>query len=129
MRRLALQQLVSPDPGLMSGATTETRLIVIGSAALTEGFGLIGFETLPDATIEELDEVLNALLKQRQKALVLVENHLARSNSPILTRVRMEGGRIVVAEIPRLDAPTDYHPQVEEMILSILGPNALEERA
>ncbi|CAK0747626.1 hypothetical protein CCP3SC15_140036 [Gammaproteobacteria bacterium] len=129
MRRPALQQLVSPDPGLVPGAATETRLIVIGSAALTEGFGLIGFETLPDATVDELDEVLNQLLKQRQKALVLVEDHLARSNSPILTRVRMQGGRIVVAEIPRLDAPTDYHPQVEEMVLSILGPTALEERA
>ncbi|CAK0741081.1 hypothetical protein CCP3SC1_1260002 [Gammaproteobacteria bacterium] len=128
MTRLALQQLVSHDPGLVSGAVMETRLIVMGSAALAEGFGLIGFETLPDATVEELDEVLNALLKQRQKALVLVEGYLARSNSPLLARVRMEGGRIVVVEIPRLDAPTDYHPQVEEMILSILGPTALEER-
>jgi vacuolar-type H+-ATPase subunit F/Vma7 len=128
MSRPALQQLLSSDPGLVSGAATETRLIAMGSAPLAEGFGLIGFEILPDATIEELDEVLSALLKQRQKALVLVEDYLARGDSPALTRVRMEGGRIVVVEIPRLNAPGDYHPQVEDMILSILGPTALEER-
>jgi hypothetical protein len=41
----------------------------------------------------------------------------------------MEGGRLVVVEIPPLEAPHDYHPQVEDMILSILGPTALEEHA
>ncbi len=126
MKRLALQQIVAPKPE--AAVATETRLIAMGSTALTEGFALIGFEVLPEATAEELDELLEAFLKQRQKALILVEGYLAKSNSPILARVRMEGGRIVVAEMPSLHAPSDYHPQVESMVLSILGPNALEER-
>jgi vacuolar-type H+-ATPase subunit F/Vma7 len=110
----------------MPGTAVETRLIVAGSAPLTEGFSLVGFEALPDATIEELDEVLNELLMQRQKALVLVEESLARGNSPSLARIRKEGGHIVVVEIPHLNAPSEYHPQIDEMILSILGPNALD---
>ena len=128
MKRLALQQIVRPpSESAPVTAAQETRLIAMGSTALTEGFALIGFETLPEATGEELDEVLNALLQQRQKALVLVEDYLAHSNSPTLARVRMEGGRIVVAEMPRMDTPTNYRPQVETTILSILGPTALEE--
>ncbi len=106
----------------------ETRLIILASAPLTEGFGLIGFETFADATVETLDGLLAELIKSRQKALILVEDYLSRSHSTLLNHVRTEGGRILVVEIPRLDAPDQYHPQVEEMVLSILGPTALEER-
>lgn len=129
MRRPALQQLCSPERGcVVREDTPDTRLIALGSAAITEGFNLIGFETLPDATAQELDELLGELVRRRQKALVLVEDYLARGSGATLERVRMEGGRIVVAEIPALHAAGDYHPQVEELILSILGPSALEER-
>ncbi|CAK0757580.1 conserved hypothetical protein [Gammaproteobacteria bacterium] len=114
----------------MPGVPLETRLIVMGGAPLTEGFALIGFEVFPNATIDELDDVLNELLKQRQKALVLIEDYLALGNrSSILAQIRAEGGSIVVVEIPRINAPADYHPQIEAMVVSILGPNALEERA
>jgi vacuolar-type H+-ATPase subunit F/Vma7 len=103
-----------------------TRMIVLGSAALAEGFGLIGVETYPDATPETLEELLAGLLKRQEKALVFLEHDLARSEGPWLKRVREEGGRIVIAEIPPLHAPEDYHPQVEDVVRSILGSQALE---
>ncbi len=105
-----------------------TRMIALGSAALTGGFNLIGFETVADASPQSLEQLLAELFTTRQKALVLVEEGLARSNGPWLRRVRNEGGRIVVVEVPPLQAPADYRPPVEDLVESILGPSALEER-
>jgi len=31
-----------------------------------------------------------------------------------------------VTEVPPLHAPEAYHPQVEELVLRVLGPSALE---
>lgn len=104
-----------------------TRMIALGSSALTEGFSLIGFETYPDATKEDLEELLETLVKRRDKAMIVLESELARSGGRWLTRVRNEGGRIVVSEIPQLHTPGDYHPMVEDLVQSILGPSALEE--
>ena len=39
-------------------AASPTRLIALGGAALVEGFGLIGVETVRDATPEILEELL-----------------------------------------------------------------------
>ncbi len=112
----------------VSTATLSTRMIALGSAALTGGFNLIGFETIADATPQALEKLLAELFTTRQKALVVVEEELARSDGPWLKRVRNEGGRIVVVEVPPLQAPADYRPPVEDLVESILGPSALEER-
>jgi vacuolar-type H+-ATPase subunit F/Vma7 len=112
----------------VSAAPLSTRMIALGSAALTSGFNLIGFETIADATPQALEKLLAELFTTRQKALVVVEEELARSDGPWLKRVRNEGGRIVVVEVPPLQAPADYRPPVEDLVESILGPSALEER-
>ncbi len=112
------------DPGLAE----PTRMVALGSAALTDGFRLIGFEAMADATPEDLDELLRELQRSRERALLVLEHQLARSGSKELERVRAEGGRIVVAEVPPLHAPHDYHPLVEQVVLSVLGAGALEER-
>ncbi len=106
---------------------TETRLIVMGGAELTLGFRLIGFETYPDANGDDVDRVLRDLIAHQQQALVLLEPGLARSGAKSLDIVRNEGGRIVVSEIPALHAPHDYHPEVEDVVRSVLGPGALED--
>ena len=106
----------------------QTRMIALGSAALTAGFGLIGFETVPDARPEDLEELLAQLVRANQKAMVVVESDLAASEGLWLKRVRDEGGRIVVTSVPRLNAPGDFRPPVEDLMASILGPSALEER-
>jgi len=109
-------------------AVPPTRLIALGSAALVDGFNLIGIETVRNATPEMLEELLAGLIQRQEKALLFIEHDLARSQGPWLKRVRNEGGRIVVTEMPPLHAPEDYHPPVEDVVRAILGPQALEPR-
>ena len=109
----------------MSGGA-DTHLIAMGSAELMLGFRLIGFETYPDASEDEVEQVLQGLVQQKAKALVLLEPELAHSGAPSLDLVRREGGRIVVTEVPALRTPQDYHPEVEVVVRSVLGPGALE---
>jgi vacuolar-type H+-ATPase subunit F/Vma7 len=104
-------------------------MIALGAAALTEGFSLIGVETLPDATSGQLEALLAGLVQRQEKALVFLEERLARGGGPWLRRVREEGGRIVIAELPPLHAPGDYHPPVEDLVRALLGAQALEPKA
>lgn len=105
----------------------DTRMIVMGSATLTQGFGLVGFEAFPNATPEELEDMLGELRHSRQRALVLLETYLAHCDSPLLEQIRAEGGRILVAEVPALSAAKAYRPQVEELVAKVLGPGILEQ--
>ncbi len=114
------------DAGVEPGGSA-TRLIAMGSAELTLGFRLIGFETVADAKADDVERVLHNLIARKEKALVLLEPELARSNMPSLELVRREGGRIVVTEVPPLHAPQDYHPEVEDVVRSVLGPGALDD--
>lgn len=108
---------------------TRTRIVAMGAAALVEGFALIGFETWPDATEDDLETLLLEFTQRRQRALVLLEPKLARCKCAALAKVRAEGGRIVVTEVPPLHAPGEYHPSVEDLVVAVLGASALEERA
>ncbi len=100
----------------------------MGGQALTEGFALLGFETHADATPEDVERMLSALLRNKEKALVFLEHSLSHGAGPQLARVRKEGGHIVVSEVPPLQAPKDYRPPVEELVRRVLGPSALEEK-
>lgn len=106
---------------------TPARMIALGSAALVEGFALIGFEAYPDASPAAMEQLLGELLHQQRHALVVIEHSLARRGGRNLERAQNEGGRIVITEIPALHLPTDYHSRVESLVQSILGPTALEE--
>lgn len=109
-----------------SDGKSDTRLIMMGNAALCAGFALIGFETWPDATPEQLDDLLGTLMEQEETALVFLEPALARCDCTSLKQLQHHGGGIVVTEIPPLNAPRDYRPQVEELVISVLGKSALE---
>lgn len=113
----------------MSEEGEGTRLIAIGSAPLVEGFGLIGFEIFPDADAAEMERVLEQLERSQHPALVLIESELARCPCGVLERIRNRYVRIVVVEIPQLHAPQDFHPEVENLVRSVLGPSALESEA
>jgi len=104
----------------------QTRLIMMGSAALTAGFSLIGFETWPDASHEQLEELLIQLQQQGETALIFLEPELANCDCSILQDIQKQGGHIVVTEIPPLDTPGDYRPQVEDLVISVLGKSALD---
>ncbi len=110
----------------MEAATSNARLVVIGSAGLTEGFSLIGAEVHADADPAKVEEVLGQLVKSGDEALVLLETHLAHAGGHWLDRLRNEGGRIVVTELPPLAAPYDYSPAVDDVVRAVLGPEALK---
>lgn len=102
------------------------RLVVLGSAGLTEGFSLIGAEVYPDADSAQVEDVLARLVREGSQALVLLETRLAHAGGPWLNRLRNEGGRIVVTELPPLAAPRDYAPAVDDVVRAVLGPEALK---
>ncbi len=104
-----------------------TRLIMMGEAALCSGFSLIGFETWPDASPEDLENLLNRLQEAGDTALVFLDPQLARCDCKALARLQRHGGGILVTEIPPLNAPGSYRPQVEELVISVLGRGALED--
>lgn len=102
------------------------RLVVLGGAGLTDGFSLIGAEVYADADSAKVEEVLGQLVQAKCEALVLLESGLAHAGGLVLNRLRNEGGRIVVTEIPPLSAPQDYAPAVDEVVRAVLGPEALK---
>jgi len=108
-------------------STPAVRLIAMGSAPLTQGFGLIGFETWPDAGIDDVEKLLGTLLRGRETAVVVLERDLARCDCATLRKVRAEGGRIVIAEVPPLCAPGEHDSPVEDLLRRVLGPDAVGE--
>lgn len=102
------------------------RLLVFGSAGLAQGFALIGAEVHADADAEVVEAVLGELVKRGDEALVLLETHLAHGGGYWLNRLRNEGGRVVITELPPLPAPHDYAPAVDEVVHAVLGPEALK---
>ena len=111
----------------MSNASPMTRLVALGHGPLMEGFRLIGVETHAEADDATVERVLADLVREGARALVFLEHHLAQGRGPWLERVRNEGGRIVVTEVPPLAAPDSYAPAVDGLVRAILGPAALEE--
>jgi vacuolar-type H+-ATPase subunit F/Vma7 len=105
------------------------RLVVLGSAGLTDGFSLIGAEVYPQADQATVEEVLESLVKQGAEALVLLETSLAHGAGPWLNRLRHEGGSILITELPALNAPQDYTPAVDEIVRNVLGAEAMKEFA
>lgn len=112
---------MDPSPFTASSA----RLVVLGSAGLVEGFGLIGAEVYPDADSTRVEAVLGELAASGREALVLLESHLAHAGGPMLHQLRNSGGRVVVTELPPLFAPHDYAPAVDEVVRAVLGADAL----
>ena len=102
------------------------RMIALGSAALIEGFALIGFETYADPAPETIEKLLQELLRNQQAALIVIEQDLARNPGRYLLRAQSEGGRIVITEIPEIHLSGGYHSRVEGLVQRILGPAALE---
>jgi len=102
------------------------RLVVLGSAALADGFSLIGAEVHPDADPATVERVLEQLAHSGDAALVLLETPLAHAGGPWLDRLRNEGGRIVITELPPLPSPQEYAPAVDAVLRAVLGPEALK---
>jgi hypothetical protein len=45
----------------------------------------------------------------------------------MLPRVRKEGGRILVTEVPSLGRPDQFHSNIDDQVSALLGGSRLEE--
>jgi vacuolar-type H+-ATPase subunit F/Vma7 len=96
--------------------TSATRIVALGSTPLMDGFRLAGIEVIGDATAAQLEALLESLVAAKQKALVLIESGLADEPGPWLRRVRSEGGRIVVVQVPSLARPGHFRSDVDRLL-------------
>ncbi|MDD2814115.1 MAG: V-type ATP synthase subunit F [Thiotrichaceae bacterium] len=103
------------------------RLIVMGGAVLCEGFTLLGFESYPNASTVQMENLLAELLKNKEKALIFVEDYLTREPQANFLQVRGEASGIIITEIPALNTPENYHPTVEALVMRVLGGSALDK--
>ena len=98
-----------------------TRMLFLGDDRLADGFRLIGFETFPAPDPATVDKVFRDLLRNREKAFVIVDDHIMRSGIQGLEAVRQEGGRIVVVSVPRLDEPPRLTSEVSDRLAAMFG--------
>ncbi|MCP5416717.1 MAG: ATPase [Chromatiaceae bacterium] len=117
---------MSPESEIGVTASSHTRLLFLGDAALTDGFQLIGFETWADPSVEALERVLGDLLESRSNAFIIIDNRLAASGSTMLARVRREGGRILISEVPPLNDPEGFHGGIDNQVDSLSASGGLE---
>jgi len=102
-----------------------TRMLFLGEESLADGFRLIGFEAHPDPTPEEVERILRALERNRERAFVVVDDAVMRDGTPVLGQVRREGGRIVVIAVPRLTAPLQLSSDVAQRLTKLFGAATL----
>lgn len=100
---------------------TATRQLFLGEANLATGFRLAGFEVFPDADIDQLESVLEQLMNARTPAFVVIDQGLADADSKRLERVRSEGGRILVTQVPALTRPDHMRSAIDDHIQQLLG--------
>ncbi|NEX21224.1 ATPase [Thiorhodococcus mannitoliphagus] len=106
--------------------TQPTRMLFLGDDRLADGFRLIGFETHPNPSEQEAEQVFRDLLRQREKAFVIVDDALMHQRIPSLRRVLDEGGRIVVIAVPALGAAPKLTSDVAQRLSAMFGAGALE---
>ena len=121
--------MAEPTPERTATAPAEqpaaTRMLFLGAASLADGFRLIGFETHPDPSAEQVDQVFRTLRQSREKAFVIVDEAVMRSGAANLARVRREGGRIVVVSVPPLAGPVDLQSEVADRLQAMFGSGNL----
>jgi vacuolar-type H+-ATPase subunit F/Vma7 len=101
--------------------SAHTRMIFMGSAALTDGFRLIGFETRADPKPQEVEKLLRELVNKRQNAFLVLDQTLADADMPMLDRVRAEGGHIVVVTVPPLNDADQFSTRIDKRLQMMLG--------
>jgi len=99
----------------------KTRQLFFGDANLATGFRLAGFEVFADAGITQLEQMLTQLRAARTSAFVVIDQHLAESDSRLLEEVRREGGRILLTQVPPLTHPEQMKSSVDDHIQQLLG--------
>ena len=104
-----------------SEPTTGTRMIVIGSHALTRGFRLIGFDAMINPDSEEVRQRINDLVKQQQRAFLIVEQYIANKLRDVFSPIQQEGGDILMVELPSIHEPDRLESFLSERIEQHFG--------
>ena len=102
-------------------------MLFMGDDSLADGFRLIGFETFPNPEPDEIEKLLRELIKNQEKAFVIVDDQLMQADIKALRRVRREGGRIVVTSVPRLKEPPKLASDVADRLNAMFGSTAKSE--
>ena len=100
-------------------------MVALGSRALMRGFSLIGFETIPDATVADLTQLLDKLIAEKLRAVLVIEKGIVKGEINQLQQVRSEGGRIIIIEVPPLGSPEAFTYPVAKKVGSMLGADAV----
>jgi vacuolar-type H+-ATPase subunit F/Vma7 len=96
-------------------------MLFLGDDRLADGFRLIGFETFPSPDPDQVSQVFSELLRNREKAFVIVDDRIMRSDIEGVAQVRREGGRIVVVSVPQLNQPMQLASEVSDRIAALFG--------
>ena len=104
-----------------------TRMLFLGDDSLADGFRLIGFETFPNPQPAEAEKLFRELIRNGDRAFAIVDDHLMQADIPSLQQVRSEGGRIVVASVPRLKEAPHLASDVAERLNAMFGNAAGSE--
>jgi len=104
------------------------KIIAIGDPALMDGFALLGIETYADQSADQTNAMLTELARSRERALIFIQQDLMSADIPMIQHLRMQGGSILICEIPNLPAADDYQPAVEKLIGRVLGTAVLEKK-
>lgn len=104
------------------------KIIAIGDPALMDGFALLGIQTYADESVDQINAMLTELARSRERALIFIQQHLMSADIPMIQQLRMQGGSILICEIPNLAAADDYQPEVEKLIRRVLGSSVLEKK-
>ena len=104
------------------------KILALGSAALMDGFALLGIETHADPEPARIESLLRELIRARERALVFMQQDLMDADIPVVEKLRLQGGSILICEIPGLQAAGDYRPQVDQLIRRVLGASVLEKQ-
>jgi vacuolar-type H+-ATPase subunit F/Vma7 len=100
------------------------RLIAVGEAELTAGFGLLGFEMIETTAAADLEHLCAELLAHKSEALVFFSATL-KADGRCCQHVRLESAHILLIEIPPLNAPASHRPAVEDLVARVLGAHVL----
>ncbi len=104
------------------------KVIAIGNSALMDGFALLGIRTYADASADVINAVLSELVRNRERALVYLQQDLMSADIPMIQQLRIQGGSILICEIPDLHTAEDYRPEVEKLTGRVLGSSVLERQ-
>jgi len=104
------------------------KILALGSAALMDGFALLGIETHADPEPARIESLLRELIRARERALIFMQQDLLETDIPTVAQLRLQGGSILICEIPSLQDAGDYRPQVDHLIKRVLGASVLEKQ-